>query len=455
MLKSIFRAYDIRGIVDEYLTEDLMYKLGIAFSRSAKHGKMVVGRDGRHSSERLSEALICGLMKEGSVVYDIGLVPTPVLYFAINYLGTANGLMITGSHNPVNYNGVKMVQGYKSFFDSSIQDLYQAIENMPNTQYSKNIDKKPIVFDVVAPYCQRIISNQSLETKFTIAIDPANGATAQIASNLYTELGYKVSAINNTVDGSFPSHHPDPSNPENLQQLQKEVVDTRSVVGIAFDGDGDRLGVLDSNGRIIMIDDLLAIFSEDILAKHPNGSIVFDVKCSPRLEETIRTLKGKPIMSRTGHSFIKNTIVEENALLGGEMSGHIFFNDSWYGFDDSIYSGVRLLNILSQPGMQSKLLSVPTRACTHELQIYFEEGEQINYIERFTRSMADTSHEKISYLDGVRVEYPFGWGLVRASNTTPSIVMRFEGEDKKSLERVMDIFRKKLIATDNNIKLPF
>ena len=460
-MKSIFRAYDIRGIVDEHLTEELMFKIGFVFARMSKVNKIVVGRDGRLSSERLSSALVSGLAKGNMTIYDVGLVPTPVLYFAISYLGTVNGMMITGSHNPVNYNGVKIVQDYKAFFEEKIDSLYNEIILLPdNFTYGRGSQSKTIKMDVVDSYVQRIVSeyknsNIELDTAIPIAVDPANGATSTIATSLYSELGCKVYAINDEVDGTFPSHHPDPSQPDNLIELQNLTKANSAVVGLAFDGDGDRLGVIDGNGRIIMLDDILCLYSEDVLLRFPNSTIVYDVKCGPILPNKIKSLGGDPVISRTGHSYIKNMIVSKNARLGGEMSGHIFFNDYWYGFDDGVYSGFRLLKILLQTGNRNKLLDIPQRFCTHEIKLDFFEGEQIHFMENFIKKMKWPNSGDICMIDGVRIEYPFGWGLIRASNTTPSVVMRFEGNDAHSLDRVKNIFKEQLHTTDPHLTLDF
>ncbi|MDI9347536.1 MAG: phosphomannomutase/phosphoglucomutase [Methylacidiphilales bacterium] len=459
LLRSIFRAYDIRGVVDELLTEELCYKIGLVFASQCAIKKIVVGFDGRLSSPRLSDALITGLQKGGMKVFSIGLVPTPILYFAIYYLGVANGIMITGSHNPVQYNGLKIVQDYKSYFQESIISLYHAIVNgdsSVNQSTLKSAQKSDIVsIDACAPYVARIVADIGTLRSIPVVLDPAHGATASIASSLFTSLGCDVHALYDTVDGTFPAHHPDPSKPENLKDLIHEVVSRKALVGIAFDGDGDRLGVVDELGRIIMLDDILALYCTEVLGQHPGASIVFDVKCSPSLERHIKQLTGIPVMSKTGHSYIKTEILKQHALLGGEMSGHVFFNDSWYGFDDGLYSAARLLKILSKENNSHVLLSIPERACTHEILVTMPEGDEIIFMEKFMQLADQFQPAQVNMLDGIRVEYQHCWGLVRASHTTPSIVMRFEGDTVDNLRWVQEKFKSVLLQVNPIIELPF
>ena len=454
-LRSIFRAYDIRGVVDEQLTEDLCFRIGVVFARQCSLKKVVVGYDGRLSSPRLSEALIKGLRCGGASVFSVGLVPTPILYFAINYLGAANGIMVTGSHNPVQYNGLKLVKDYRAFFQDHIAKLYQAVVALP--AHLPQIEVLPPLYhaSVIPPYQERVCASVGTLDQIPIVIDCAHGATAPVAASLFTALGCKVHALYDTVDGTFPAHHPDPSKPENLSDLIDAVLQQGALLGLAFDGDGDRLGVVDQNGRIIAVDDIMVLYAEEILTKMSGATIVYDVKCGPVLKEAIQSFGGVPTMCRTGHSYIKTKIIETHALFGGEMSGHIFFNDDWYGFDDGLYSAARLLRVLNPPQARNKLCQIKDRNCTHELQIQFSEGGEKLFMEQFMNCKNRFPDATISDMDGLRVEYPYGWGLVRASNTMPSIVMRFEGTDKESLIKIQAQFKEILLSIDSTLTIPF
>ena len=451
---SIFKAYDIRGIVEKELTPEVVKLIGMAIgSESIAQGErgIVVGRDGRLTGPMLSESLISGLIESGCHVVDIGMVPTPLVYFATYTKGASSGVMVTGSHNPPEYNGFKIMIAGETLSADKIQNLYSRILNQ---QFSSGSGSSTSI-NIDQDYMDTIKSDIVLERELDIVVDCGNGVAGNIAPKLFESLGAKVSKLFCLVDGRFPNHHPDPSNPENLEDLIKEVVDTGADLGLAFDGDGDRLGLVDNNGNVVWADRQMILYSRDVLSRIPGAKIIFDVKCSSLLPKDISEHGGEPIMSRTGHSFIKNKLKETDAELGGEMSGHIFFNDRWYGFDDAIYTGARLLEIISKTDKTCAEIfaELPDSVSTPEINIHFDEqGQQHDAIKVLSNSV-DFPGSEINTIDGVRVDYENCWGLVRASNTTPCLVLRFEGNDKEALKSIKNQFKdwleKNNISTKN------
>ena len=439
---SIFKAYDIRGIVEKELTPEVVKLIGMAIgSESIAQGErgIVVGRDGRLTGPMLSESLISGLIESGCHVVDIGMVPTPLVYFATYTKGASSGVMVTGSHNPPEYNGLKIMIAGETLFADKIQKLYSRIIDQ---QFSSGAGSSTSI-NIDQDYIDTIKSDIALDRELNIVVDCGNGVAGNIAPQLFESLGAKVSKLFCLVDGRFPNHHPDPSNPENLEDLIKEVVDTGADLGLAFDGDGDRLGLVDNNGNVIWADRQMILYARDILSRKPGAKIIFDVKCSSLLPKDISEHGGEPIMSRTGHSFLKNKVKETGADLGGEMSGHIVFNDRWYGFDDALYTATRLLEIISKTSKTCAEIfaEIPDGVSTPEINIHFDEqGQQYDAMEALSKSV-DFPGSEINTLDGVRVDYENCWGLVRASNTTPCLVLRFEGSDKEALKSIINKFR--------------
>ena len=439
---SIFKSYDIRGIVEKELTPEVVKLIGLAIgSESIAQGErgIVVGRDGRLTGPTLSESLISGLIESGCHIVDIGMVPTPLVYFATYTKGASSGVMVTGSHNPPEYNGLKIIIAGETLSADKIQNLYSRIVNQEFFSGSGSLTSINIDQD----YMDTIKSDIVLDRELNIVVDCGNGIAGNIAPKLFESLGARVSKLFCLVDGRFPNHHPDPSNPENLKDLIKEVVDTGADLGLAFDGDGDRLGLVDNNGNVIWADRQMILYARDVLSRKPGAKIIFDVKCSPLLPKDISEHRGEAIMSRTGHSFIKNKLKETDAELGGEMSGHIFFKDRWYGFDDALYTGARLLEIISKTSKTcAEIFSeFPGSVSTPEINIHFDEqGQQYDAMETLCNSV-DFPDAEINTLDGVRVEYENCWGLVRASNTTPCLVLRFEGNNKEALKSIKKRFK--------------
>ena len=439
--QEIFKAYDIRGIVETQLTPDVVENIGTALGSIAldkKQKALVVGFDGRLTSPILAKRLIAGILKSGCDVYDIGEVTTPMVYFANYELKTYSGVMITGSHNPPEYNGLKMVIDGETLSDQSIQEIRIRLEKNKLHSGTGTYHRH----DIEEIYLNKITENIKLQRKMNIVVDCGNGVAGKIAPKLFRRLGCKVLGLFCEVDGTFPNHHPDPSQPKNLQDLIHAVKVTDAEFGLAFDGDGDRIGVVTKDGQVIYPDRQMMLFSADILEKNPKAKIIYDVKSSRLLGKWITQHGGNGIMCRTGHSFIKAKIKETNAALAGEMSGHIFFNDKWNGTDDGVYAGCRLLEILSQVEDASALLNaLPNAVSTPELNIKVKDGEQHKIIEKLQKSAKFDGAEEIITIDGLRVEYKDGFGLVRASNTTPVLVLRFEAENHKGLKRIQDQFR--------------
>ncbi len=456
---SILRAYDIRGIVGETLTAATMERLGRAFGHTATeqgHDSVVVACDGRHSSPELTSALIEGITGSGCDVIDIGEAPTPLLYFATHLLGTNAGVVVTASHNPPAYNGLKAVLGGEALSTDAIQALGARAERDEPADGGGSISRRDVVLD----YIDAVAADITLHRPLRVAIDCGNGVAGAVAPALFRALGNEVVELFCDVDGDFPNHHPDPSVPDNLTALTERVRAGEADVGLAFDGDGDRLGVVDSEGNIIWPDRLLMLFAQDVLARMPGSDIIFDVKCTRHLAEIITVNAGVPVMWRTGHSLIKRRRAETNAPLAGEMSGHIVFGDRWYGVDDALYAGARLLELLSfEAGRTSAdvFAALPEGHSTPEIRVDLAaEGESTAIMERLLAQVDELPEAaRVTTLDGLRIDFPDGWGLVRASNTQPSLVLRFEGDDADALERVRDHFRGQLAAAAPELELPF
>ncbi len=453
---SILRAYDIRGIVGETLTPPVMRSLGQALgSEASDKGQqtVVVGYDGRHSGPELAEALIEGLMRAGRDVLDIGAVATPMVYFATHYLETGAGIMVTGSHNPPAYNGLKMVIGGETLSGNQIKALGGRLEAGDLVEGDGSRQQR----DISEAYRDRIATDVHLDRPMRIVVDAGNGITGAVAPAVYEALGCQALDLFCQVDGNFPNHHPDPSVPANLATLAETVTETEAELGLAFDGDGDRLGIVDNNGKIIWADRQLMLFAQQVLAQQPGSDIIFDVKCTNRLPELITENAGFPVMWKTGHSLIKGKLHETGAPLAGEMSGHFFFNDRWYGFDDGIYAAARLLEILAADSRAASTIfaELPEGLTTPELRVDLAEGEAVPIIEALVSRAESMGATRISTIDGLRVDFPDGWGLVRGSNTQPCLVLRFEGDDESALERIQGLFRERLTEAHPTIELPF
>lgn len=449
---SIFRAYDIRGIVDETLTPTIIYTIGQAIAAELKDRKrqnIIVARDGRLSGPILMAALIDGLRASGCNVVDIGAVPTPVLYFATHFLPIDSGIMLTGSHNPANYNGLKIVLAGETLADNAIYALYQRIL-AENFVYGQG---KLAQEDIIPHYLKAITKDIKLKHPLKVVVDSGHGITGSIAPLLYRQLGCEVIELFCHIDGNFPAHHPDPSQPENLQDLITAVTNNNADIGLAFDGDGDRLGVITNKGDIIWPDRQLMLFAGDVLQKHKAATIIFDVKCTRHLAKFITMHGGIPIMWKTGHSFIKNKMRESSALLAGEMSGHIFFKDRWLGFDDGLYAGARLLEIVSQHEKLSAIFNdIPNSYNTPELKIAIADDEKFQFLAKLKTNM-DLKDGIAHTIDGIRIEFTDGFGLVRCSNTTPHIVLRFEADNMSRLEEIKQLFQRQLLKCDESMLL--
>jgi len=441
---EIFRAYDIRGIVGDNLTEDVVEVIGRAIgSEATDRGvtSLCIGYDGRHSSPGLADALARGVLSTGCSVIEVGAVPTPVLYFAAHHLETGSGVMVTGSHNPANYNGLKIMLGGETLSGDAIQKLYDRIQNADFSAGQGELSRE----DVRRAYLDRIIGDIAVAAPLKVVVDAGNGIAGELGPMLLEELGCEVTPLHCDVDGDFPNHHPDPGKPENLQDLIAKVQETGADIGLAFDGDGDRLGVVTNSGKIIWPDRLLMLFARDVVSRNPGADVLYDVKCSRRLAGVISEAGGRPIMWKSGHSLMKAKMQETGALLAGELSGHIFFAERWYGFDDGLYTAARLLEILGIEDRHSDEVfeDFPEDISTPELNVQVTESDKFAIIERLEQQ-ADFGDGNVSTIDGLRVDYTDGWGLCRASNTTPVLVLRFEAENEDALERIKSVFREQL-----------
>ena len=455
--RSIFRAYDIRGVVGETLLPGVARLIGRAIgSEGRERGlkEIVIGRDGRLSGPDMVAALVEGLRSTGMDVIDIGAVPTPVVYFGCFHLNTGSGVSVTGSHNPPDYNGFKVVLGGETLSEDAIQALYARIAENRFVDGSGGLQ----TIDISGDYLRRIVDDIQVERKLKIVVDCGNGIAGGIAPAVLEGIGCEVVPLYCDVDGTFPNHHPDPSDMHNLQDLILSVKQVGADLGLAFDGDGDRLGVVTSSGEVIFPDRLLMLFAIDILERNPGATIIYDVKCTGHLQPLVLKHGGSPLMWRTGHSLIKAKMRETDAALAGEMSGHFFFGERWYGFDDGIYSAARLLDILGSDPQgrdpQAIFDTLPKGVSTPELKIPMREGEHYRFVENF-RQRATFEGARITTIDGVRADWPDGWGLVRASNTTPMLVLRFDADTAQALKRVQDVFRVELLKLDSSLPLPF
>ncbi|MBX9674978.1 MAG: phosphomannomutase/phosphoglucomutase [Methylotenera sp.] len=460
--KEIFKAYDIRGIVGKTLTPEIVELIGHALGSEAKQraqSEICIGYDGRLSGPELAQALSSGIRKAGVNVVNLGMVATPMVYFAAYHLNTNCGVMVTGSHNPPDYNGLKMVLAGETLSNDSIQSLKSRIEQK-NFTYGDGIERN---YAIAEDYISTIQADIKLTRPMQIAVDCGNGVAGAFAKTLYNAIGCRVDELFCEVDGHFPNHHPDPSVPENLVDLANLLQTSRAEIGLAFDGDGDRLGIVTKDGQIIYPDRQLLLFAEDVLSRNKGATIIFDVKSTRNLSPWIRKYGGNPIMWKTGHSLVKAKIKETNAALAGEMSGHVFFNDAdingkkrWYGFDDGLYAGARMLEILSQFNNPSEILnSLPDSVSTPEQHIHMQEGEPHALIAALQQSANFEGAVEVITIDGLRVEYPDGFGLMRPSNTTPVIVLRFEADSDAALKRIQAQFREVIWGAAPHVALPF
>ena len=435
---SIFKAYDIRGVVPNTLDVEVAEALGRAFgsaARAAGEKTVAVGRDGRLSGPALVEALIKGLVATGVEVIDVGAVTTPMLYFAAHTLCNS-GIQVTGSHNPKDYNGFKMVLAGRAIYGDEIQGLRRVMEDGSATLAAGGSVRS---VDVLPAYVQRIVGDIKLARPMKIVVDSGNGIAGASAPGIFRALGCEVTELFSEVDGNFPNHHPDPSKPDNLKDLIAALAAGDAELGLAFDGDGDRLGIVTKDGQNIFPDRQMQLFAQDVLSRVPGGTIIYDVKCSQRLGPAIEAAGGVAMIYKTGHSLIKAKMKEVDSPLGGEMSGHIFFKERWFGFDDGTYAGCRLLEILSKsPDANAVLNGLPTSFSTPELNVQCKEGEPHGLVETLVKTARFDAPARVSTIDGLRVDWPDGFGLIRASNTTPVLVMRFEGQTDAALHRIQD-----------------
>ena len=453
--KEIFKAYDIRGVVGKTLTPAIVESIGRAIGSQARQRDLksiVIGRDGRLSGPDLAAALAAGIRSAGVDVIDIGMVATGMLYFATYELGTGSGVMVTGSHNPPDYNGLKMMIGGETLYGDAITALRTRIETGDLASGSGSYRKH----DIGETYMARIVGDIRPSRPLHIAVDCGNGVAGAYAPALFRRLGCQVTELFCEVDGTFPNHHPDPAHPENLDDLIAALKRTDAEIGFAFDGDGDRLGVVTKGGNIIYPDRQLMLYAADVLSRNPGATVIYDVKSTRNLGPWITRHGGKPLLWKTGHSLIKAKLKETGALLAGEMSGHVFFKERWFGFDDALYVGARLIEILSRHADTGAVLdALPDAVSTPELHLHCEEGEHYALIDRLTREARFPDAQEVIDIDGLRVEYADGFGLMRASNTTPLIVLRFEADTQDAIARIQAQFRAVLLAAKPDAELPF
>lgn len=451
----IFRAYDIRGIADTELTDEVVYAVGMAIGSEALdqgHQKVVIAMDGRESSPRIKAAMIQGLQDSGRHVIDIGMVPTPLMYFATHHMGTQTGVMITGSHNPSEYNGIKIVIGGSALSGAAIANLRDRVLSKQLVKGEGECQSG----EVVEAYLDYIINDIAVAQPLKVVLDAGNGVAGVIAPRLFEELGCEVIPLYCDVDGSFPNHHPDPTVEANLEDLKAAIAEHEADLGIAFDGDGDRLGVVTATGQAVPADKLLMLLAQDVVSRNPGADILYDVKCTRNLNALISNYGGRPIMWKTGHSFMKEKMAETGALLGGEFSGHIFFKERWFGFDDGLYAGTRLIEILSttDPDMDLQLEAFPASIGSPELKVTSDDEQKFAVIEQLA-AHGEFGDGKVTTLDGVRVDFTDGWGLVRASNTTPMLILRFEADTEDAMERIQSLFKDQLSSIDNSLQFGF
>jgi len=456
--QTIFRAYDIRGIADENLNSDVVRLIGQAVGSEtlvAGEKTVFIARDGRLSGPKLSKALAQGILDSGCDVVDLGMAPTPVLYYATHIFDTHSGVMLTGSHNPVNYNGLKIVIAGETLALDRIQKLYRRIIQ---NKLSSGAGKLR-THDLLAHYAKQICGDIKIKRPLKVVIDCGNGVGGVLLPELYQHLGCDVNCLFCKIDGNFPNHHPDPSQVNNLQNLITAVKHHHADIGLAFDGDCDRLGLVTNEGEVIWPDRELMAFAIDILSRNPGAEIIYDVKCTSHLKDLILSYGGKPIMWNTGHSFIKEKMkVQKNALLAGEMSGHMFFRERWFGFDDAIYAGARLLEIVSQQNktVGEMFRALPDSVNTPELRLPIDDQEKFVFMQEF-KQQARFAEGEVNTLDGMRVDFPQygGFGLIRPSNTTPYLILRFEANTKDELKIIQNLFRKEILQVNSDLKLPF
>jgi phosphomannomutase / phosphoglucomutase len=452
---EIFKAYDIRGIVGRNFTPETVELIGHAIGSEAvarQQSRIAVGYDGRLSGPPLAAALAAGIRKSGIGVIEIGRVTTPMVYFAAHQLTAGSGVAVTGSHNPPDYNGLKMMLGGETLAGEAVQKLRQRIENDDLAHGSGSLSRQ----DITRDYIERIGGDVKLARPMKIVVDCGNGVPGAFAPALYRRLGCEVTELYCEVDGNFPNHHPDPSQPANLKDVQRALAEGKGDIGFAFDGDGDRLGVVTKRGHIIFPDRQLMLFAADVLKRQPGAQIIFDVKSTRNLAPWIKQHGGTPVLWKTGHSFIKKKLQESGAALAGEMSGHFFFRERWYGFDDALYAGARLLEILSREADPGAVLeALPDAVNTPELHLKLVEGENYALIEKLGKTARFQGAREVITIDGLRVEYPDGFGLARPSNTTPVVVLRFEADDEAALKRIQGDFRRAILAVKPDAALPF
>lgn len=455
---EVFRTYDIRGEAGaQGITPNVAYAIGLALGSEAEERgihSMIVGRDARLSGPELKAALVAGLIETGTSVIDIGVVPTPLVYFATHRLSTRSGVMVTASHNPAHHNGFKMVLDGMTLSMEGVQRIYQRIQNrcFIKSQKAGTISE----YNMVSDYIHFIVQKIQLAKPLKVVVDCGNGIAGALVPQLYRQLGCEVIELYCDVDGRFPNHHPDPTVPANLVDLITVVKKERADIGLAFDGDADRLGVVTDQGDIIWPDRQMILFSLDVLSRNPQAKIVFDVKCSNELPKMIREYGGIPIMYRTGHSLLKAKMIEEQALLAGEMSGHIFFKEDWFGFDDGIYVGARLLKILSNDhrSVDEIFSALPNSVNTPELKLPMAEQDKEKFMQQLIE-WGDFGSAKRITIDGLRIEFSNGWGLIRPSNTSPYLILRFESDTQKHLDEIKRLFRRELLKINSGLKLPF
>ncbi len=454
--KDIFRAYDIRGKYPEEINSTVFNQIGLALGTkiiSKNSDPVIICRDGRTSSKELADSLVEALIKCGIEVIDIGTLPTPLMNFSLHKSKIKNGLMITGSHNPKNYNGVKMVVDNLTIYGEHIEELYDIIEKR---DYIKSNNKGSYLQDktIADDYIKYVSENIEIKTNLKVVVDCGNGITGPLINNICKSFDLNHKIINETVDGTFPSHPPDPTNPENLHQIREALRESKADLGVAFDGDGDRMILIKNDGEIIWPDQLMIIFSTQIL-KSKKGKIVYDIKCSKYLNDSILENGGEPIISRTGHSFIKKSMKENNAILGGEMSGHIFFNDKWFGFDDGVYAFLRIMELLRDKKDYDKIFNnLPQSVTTPEIAIQFKENNHFTFMDKFVKLAVFDDCQTID-IDGLKVIYDDCWGLIRCSNTTSCVVLRFEADDENSMNRIKSKFRDAMLKIDKDLEIPF
>jgi len=453
----LFRRYDIRGIVgrgglDEHAAFEVGRAIGSeALARGCK--SLVVARDGRLSSPALSAALTKGLLKTGVAVTDIGIAPTPLLYFAAHELAGGSGVMLTGSHNPPEYNGIKIMLAGVTLYGEAVQTLYRRVLQQ---DYARGEGHYKLS-DVSEAYLQKLAATVPLARPLKVVVDCGSGVAAVTAPELLSRLGCEVIPLYCEVDGNFPHHHPDPNQPQNLQSLINAVREFKADIGLAFDGDGDRLGVVSCQGEIIWPDRLLMLYARDLLSRHPGAPVIYDIKCSRNLGRVISEYGGQPEMWRTGHSLLKARMQERDALLAGEMSGHIFLKEGWFGFDDALFAAARLLQLLAvdKRDCAAMFAELPDMVNTPELHVDMQEGEHYALMDRLLGAVHRFDGAQVTTIDGLRVDYEDGWGLVRASNTTPTLVLRFEAEDEAALQRIQHEFKILLRQLEPSLHLPF